>query len=352
MDDFRAGMLLRTLVADEPPPSRVDGRRAIIGAKRRRRRRRAGFVLSGVLVVVLGVAASVLPVLREEPASVALAPAEFNLSPKHAFDPTRFALELGWRPEGVTAVEQESAGSYQRITLLRTVNGALAPLVTISAYGTGQVEPDPERAASYTASIYDNGQPSHWMPRMGARPGQLWWFWGPIAWAVVEVHDDSPDAPELAIRLARALRTDRSAPVRMPITVPAPAGLKLAGAATMTGQDGLYAVQLKFAREPRYAPMSWVTVAATNEPGAVKSGAPYVLGADRTRDARIQNALADYRAAARPTRSDLVTAVPWNYRGDRAKPLLDRAATRRLATAVTLVDDPGNPKNWTRPFVR
>ena len=348
MDELGAGTLLRTLLADEPPPSRVDPRRAITAAKRRRRRRRAGFLFGGALVVAVGVLGALLPVVREDRLPVAAPPAQFNLSPKHVFDPTRFALKLDWRPDGVTAVEQESAGSYQRITLLRTVNSELVPLATISAYGTGQVIPD-ERPARTTASIYGNGQASHWMPESKESPAQLWWFWGPIAWAVIEIHDSAEPA-DLALRLARALRTTESVPMRMPFTVP-PTGLKLYSAATMAGPDGVYAGQLKFATGTGYVPMNWFAITATNEPTAVKTGTPYVLGGDRTDQALIPRAPEDVLVTVRKAPRELVAAETLTSSGESA-PLRDRATARQTADSVELVADPGDPKNWTRPFVR
>lgn len=350
MDDLGAGTLLRTLVADEPPPSRIDPRRAISGAKRRRRRRLVRFLLAGVMVVAVGVVGALVPVVREDRVPVATPQPQFNLSPTHVFDPTRFGLTLDWRAEGVTVVEQESAGSYQRITLLRTVDSKLMPLATISAYGSGQISPNEERPARSTASIYGDGQPSHWMPQWKDQPGQLWWWWAPAAWAVIEIHDSSESA-DLAIRLARALRTDESTPVRMPFTVPTPAGLRLARAATMSGPDGVYAAQLKFAREPRYASMGWVSVTATNDPAAVATGKPYVMGGDGTHDARIPRTPVDGVLTVRTTPRDLVGVETLTSDGS-SKPLLDRVAARQTAMSVRLVGNPADSKNWTRHFVR
>ncbi|WP_035858095.1 hypothetical protein [Cryptosporangium arvum] len=348
MDDYRAATLLRTLVADEPPPSRVDPRRAIAGVKRRRRRNRIAGLTSGAFVVALGLVLALLPTLRnDEPTSVAAAPAEFNPSPRHVFDPTRFALELTWRPEGVVAEEHESATTYQRITLLGKGN---APLATLSINGTGQVLPSEEWPSTNAASIYGDGNPSHWLrpdPKSD-RAGELWWFWGPTAWAVVKIYDSS-DPVELAVRLAKALRTTGNTPVRMPFTVPAPGGLKLARAATMTGPDGRYAGVLKFSSDGRWLYGSWVTVSATNDQDAVRSSTPYVLAGDDEHDSGATNTVPDDAAVVRPTTKDVVGVVPVAVTG--SGPVIEPDVARRAASTVKLVDDPGDPNNWKRPFV-
>ncbi|GAA0228925.1 hypothetical protein [Cryptosporangium japonicum] len=348
MDDYQVGRLLHTLVADEPPPSRVDPQRVLAGAKRRRRRRRVSVLTAGAFVVALGAVLALLPTLRnDEPTPVAIAPAEFNLSPKHVFDPTRFALELDWRPDGVVAEEHESAVTYQRITLLTK---GLSPLATISINGTGQVLPDERWPSKNAASIYDDGNPSHWLQPDGAsdRSGQLWWFWGPTAWATVRIHDSS-DPVDLAVRLAKAVRTAANDPVRMPFTVPAFGGLKLARAATMSGPDGLYAGVLKFNSDGRWLGGSWVTVSATNAPDAVRSSTPYVLAGDDEYDSGAANSVPEDAAVARPTKEDVVGVVPVAVPG--SGPVIEPDAARRAASTVDLVDDPGDPKNWKRPFV-
>src|SRR5690349_18650160 len=168
MDEWGAGTMLRDLVATEPPPSRVDAGRVISGAKRRRRRRRRGMLLAAVVVVAVGVVAALLPGLRSSPTPVATTTARLNPHPPFRFDPAHFQLRLDWQPGGVTRVEHESDGGYQRITLVRTVKDEqegtkFAPIASIDVYGTGQVSPDERVRSRRTADIYGNGNSSHWI---------------------------------------------------------------------------------------------------------------------------------------------------------------------------------------------
>ncbi|GAA3383552.1 hypothetical protein [Cryptosporangium minutisporangium] len=360
MEDWGAGALLRDLVAEEPPPSRVDPRRAITGAKRRRQRRRAGLLVAGVLAVAVGVVAGILPVIRSTPAPVATAAPEQqqNQNPPFRFDPTRFQLALGWRPDGVTRVETESDRAYQRITLLRTEKdeqgkSQFLPIATIEVYGTGQVLPDDRVPAQTTAPIYADGAASHWIPgRVGQpdRSGRLLWFWAPNAWAFLTVYDSS-EPIDLALQLARTLRTDQDTTVRMAFTVQAPAGLAHAHTATAWGPDGVYAAELTFAPRGQWLYDRWIAVSATNDSESVSTNRPYVFRGTVLTGDRRSNLASDPPIVLRPTGQDLVAAasvilVP------EAKPVLDPAATQQVARSVRLVDGPDDKANWTTSFLR
>ncbi|TQS40669.1 hypothetical protein [Cryptosporangium phraense] len=346
MDDRTAGTLLRELLADEPPASRIDVEKAILAAKRRRRRR-AGAMLVAAAVVALVVGAAVLPGLRTSDAPVAKQPPPQNLSPAFRFNPAHLNISLDWQPDGVTRVETETNGWGQRLTLLRGRGPAFTKVATVEVWGKGQVLAGEHPNAQVADDIYGNGIPSHWVP--SAAGGTLYWFWGPGAWAFLTVYD--ADRPlELAVKLARAVRTESETMVRVPFTVSRPAGLQLVDVLTVTGPNGQYAAELLFAKPSGWAFSEWASVNVTNDPASLAANKPYrrAVNGSILAPARELNRFGVRLAHDFVLAASMSTARPT----DQPVPTLDQAGITRLGSSVRLVSNPGDQANWTASYLR
>lgn len=354
MDEWGTRTLLRDLAASEPPASRVDVEAAITGAERRRRRR-AGALVAGVAALVAGVIAVVaLPAMRTPPSPVASVPPPAQQQSKSApyrLDPTHFQLRLGWRPPGVAEVRSESDGGYQMITLIGPDDSKgvprSTPIAVLQVAGEGQVEPEVNAGAEKAPAVYANGAASHWISN-GTRGGRLLWFWAPGAWAFLTI-SDQPHPLDLAVRLARELRTNEDTAVRMPFSIQAPAGLKLIHTSVTRASGGKYEAEARFGLPADgWVPNRWVRVVASNSqtvvlvlrPNATIDGRPAVVSGPTASAAWVE---------VHPTGRDTI-AVRVETRNGPVP--LDLAGTLRLARATKLVDQPEKEGNWVSPFLR
>jgi hypothetical protein len=214
---------LRGLLRDvtmQQPPHQVDITLARVTGARTVRRRRIVTGAVSALVVLAGAAGAVVAV----PAVMSHGPV---VSVSTALIPLHLHMSPGWLPPGLDQYEQaDLTANIQTLTYLeRGLYGGLAPAaqLTIKLH-SGQVQSALPRHQSPSDPTYTPGPLIGGLPSVWSGDDELDWYWAPGAVATIWA-DGAFDASteDVAIHVARMLRTDVEIPMSMPFTVTAPA---------------------------------------------------------------------------------------------------------------------------------
>jgi hypothetical protein len=218
--------LFELLREDTPlPPSEVDVERAMRAGRRRVRGR--WISAAAVVAVVLSVVSVIAAIGR---------PAVETAKPPGDFDPMRQVIVVD--DPSTRIFHYTTARRWQDVTLGGSNGGWL------TVYAPGRMPTDghgPMRPETGSPAGEVNGKPAYWITKQRrietaygpyAAGEVLAWQWADGAWALLQLLDrDATRAPDrkAMLRVAPAVRVTAGATVRMPFTLPRPAGNKLVG---------------------------------------------------------------------------------------------------------------------------
>jgi len=364
------GELLSVAVADPPPSRVIDLERVHRDGSRTLMRRRTLTSIAAALAVaaVVAVAATVVrdgAPIRPGPTPAEVSPTAAPPAPPAApvvFDPSRLRVVPQWIPAGLDdTLQRVSTESHEFSYVHWRRVGDEFPLrtVSIAVYASGVEPPDPElRAVRESTAPPERGPgigtaPSTWYPDVM----MLKWRWATGAWAEVRVRGafDRPNR-EVAVRIARNLRTDADGSVTVPFTVPAPP-VPLRLVETLVGRhDNGYEAQLVFsdrdhtARPGRPVPHLLVigVQADASRKGDGKVGEPHTTIGGHP-------AIVTFAQGwgGRVMLFDVDDHRVDVYAGDEATlRYIQQPAAIALARGVRIVPNPRDPSSWTSTPIR
>jgi hypothetical protein len=343
--DEEFGMsLLSPLRHEGLGPSRVDLELAVRQGQRRRRVRRAASMLgSGVLALVVITATIVTTSLLSKP-----------VEPPVTGHPLGWGLDrqrISAAPPGYELTSVVVLRLTQRLSLIRRIDDQTVARITVTLNPpktavSGPMVPDETTVQGHSAYW------SVWCDQPRCLGATLSWEWSSGNWVSVSASVDAthetpaserPDARTEAIRVAEAVQTDVSLPVRTPVLAPAPPGTHLEAVASELTPDGsIRRVSLFFVDQTLDQSESFATVTLRNdytytasEPTSVVAGKPA------------------YVSPALPDGSPESITVPrwagdWalELRSSPGRPFADTATRVAYAGQVTTVPDPEDRSSW------
>ncbi|MFG1927798.1 hypothetical protein [Cryptosporangium sp. NPDC048952] len=247
MDDATVRDVLTDIAGKTPAYTNLDADLLYRYAVRRRQQRRA-MASAAALVALIVVAVAVAVGTKERPTPVAglqVVPSEF--------DPLEQRLEVGWLPQRGTTTTREASHDLELLSV-----SATGAKYEIQVYLAPAGKSIPARLQSTKGNWVDgpdiNGAPSRWYPSSRTdvgTGGRLIWDWGKNAQAAVDVSlgDDQKD---VAVKIARSVRADRIAAVRMPFQVTTPRGVSVCGTRVTENRSGAAPDKFSYGAELNY----------------------------------------------------------------------------------------------------